>query len=430
PPLVSWAAWQVYMLDLGRSGVADRAFLEAMYRTSALVAGWWLNRKDTSGNGIFGGGFLGMDNIGVFNRDQPLPTGGSLEQADGTAWIAMLTLHMLEMVAELARIDPGYQDMLPRYLFDFSAIARVLEDGIAGVNLWDEASGFYFDVVREPDGEGFPLKVFSVSGLVPLFAAIALPKAGGEDLSGLDAQLQHFKRRSPQFLRQLQSRSETGDGSHLLYSVVFGERLKQILRRVLDPEQFLSDHGVRALSRQHLSQPYTLDVGGRTFTVPYWPNVSHDRMFGGNSNWRGPVWFPVNFLLIQAIHAYARFYGDTLTVELPTGSGHLATLAEVADDLARRLATIFVRDEHGRRAVFGANPYFQGDPHWRDYLPFHEYFDGEDGSGVGASHQTGWTATVALLLQYGGALRFAAPKQADPRGTGRPVTGQVAGANP
>ena len=407
PPVIAWGAWQVYMMDFGQTGQRDLAFLATMERTCALLANWWFNQKDKSGNSVFGGGFLGMDNIGVFNRDQPLPTGGTLQQADGTAWMAMLSLHMSEMILELARHDPTYVDMLPRYLFDFLLIANVLEHGIGGVNLWDEQEQFYFDVIGLPDGSSVPLRAFSMNGLVPLFASVAVPVAYTSVLRTTLTELNRLVERHPQFLERIESRHEKGDGSHVLFAAVFGDRLHEVLRRVLDPAQFLSDYGVRAVSRQHLEYPYVFEVGGEQFGVSYWPNVSHDRMFGGNSNWRGPIWLPVNFLLVQAISTYARFYGDTFKVEMPSGSGRMVTLHEVADELARRLTMIFLRDERGRRAVFGNNDYFQTDPHWRDYVPFHEYFDGDDGSGVGASHQTGWTAAVAILLQYGGALRFA-----------------------
>ncbi|MFN8473491.1 MAG: glucosidase [Anaerolineae bacterium] len=403
PPLLSWAGWQVYLLDLGRGGVPDLAFLETIYRSTVMVTGWWLNQKDKAGNGIFGGGFLGMDNIGVFNRDQPLPTGGTLEQTDGTAWMAMLALHMLEITVELARRDITYRDMLPRYLWDYVFISNVLQDGVGGLKLWDEDRQFYFDVIREPDGRSIPLEVFSINGLVPLYASIAVLNQHIAEVLALE---DRYRQRIPELLANVQSREETGVHNHTLYAVVFGDRLRNVLKHVLDPAQFLSDYGVRAVSRYHQDHPYTFVVGGQEFSVEYWPNVSHNRMFGGNSNWRGPIWFPVNFLLVQAMNAYARFYGDTFKVEMPTGSGQMATLSEVGDELARRLTMIFVRDDKGRRAVFGDNATFQTDPHWRDYIPFYEYFDGDDGSGVGASHQTGWTATVALLLQYGGDLRF------------------------
>ena len=408
PPLIAWGAWQVYQMDLAHNGTPDVDFLRAMYRTTALLANWWFNRKDERGNGIFGGGFLGMDNIGVFNRDKPLPTGGKLQQADGTAWMATLMQHLLEMNVELARHDPTVEDMLVRYLFDFMLIADVLEDGIDGVDLWDEEQQFYFDVVGLPDGTSIPLRVFTMDGLVPLFASVAIRQSGIGSVEVLRDHLSTFLQRHPQLMENIHSHQETGDGTHFLYAAVFGERLHNILQARARPG----------------TVPVALTAYGRyratitTTPTPFMPAASSSPsgtgpmcrttgMFGGNSNWRGPIWFPVNIILIQSIYSFARFYGDTFTVELPTGSGKQATLAEVADDLARRMTMIFLRDDQGRRAVLGDNEYFQTDPHWRDYIPFHEYFDGDNGAGVGASHQTGWTATVALLLQYGGALRFA-----------------------
>jgi hypothetical protein len=411
PPVFVWAAWQVYLLDFAATGKSDRRFLQTIFRTMQLVVNWWLNKKDETGRGVFGGGFLGMDNIGVFDRDEPLPTGGFLAEVDGTSWVAATVLHMTEIATELARADPTYEDLLARYVFDFVSIATVLEEGVQGKSFWNEDDGFYHDVIvfmEQRDIE--QLRVFSLQGLTPLFAAIAVPREQVERHHGQRVNVESYLAKHPLLSAAFRSRQEQGAGHDTLYGVVYGERLRRILRRMLDPDEFLSPHGIRSLSRARLDDPYTFQVGGQTYTVKYMPAESENRMFGGNSNWRGPVWFPMNFLLIQALTTYAQFYGETMTVEHPTGSGKMVSLQAVADDLAQRLVSIFLRGDDGLRPVFGGNDYFQTDPHWRDFVPFHEYFHADNGAGLGASHQTGWTALVAVLLQYGGALRFQRPK--------------------
>ncbi len=373
-----------------------------------MMLAWWLNRKDSEGKGIFGGGFLGLDNIGVFDRDRPLPTGGSLEQGDATGWMAMFQLNMVEIAFELALNDPRYTPMVHRFGQDFVIAANVLQrTGTGGTGLWNDEERFYFDVIRH-ETERFPVKIYSMVGLVPLFAATIKEPA---DLAKLPfvTRTVDFILNSREFLKAIvPSYIEPGREGRRMLSVVNREGLVEILRRVLDETQFLSDYGVRSLSRQHGDQPYSFDVGGEHYEISYRPGVSDNRIFGGNSNWRGPVWFPMNFLLIQAIATFARYYDESFTVECPTGSGRYLTLPQIADQLAERLSRIFVRDESkgGRRAVFGSNDYFQQDPEWRDYVPFHEFFHGETGEGLGASHQTGWTALVALTLQFGGNLSF------------------------
>jgi hypothetical protein len=406
PPVHAWAAWQVYQLDAAAKGTGDQMFLEAAYRAITLDVMWWLNKQDEQQRGVFGGGFLGMDNIGVFDRDQPLPTGGALAQVDGTSWVATLVLQMLEMTIELAKFESNYDRMIGRWVWDGWLIARALERGTGDVSLWNEATGFYNDVIELPDGSASPLEVFSMQSLVPLFASIAVPMNAKAELGILQERMKALREAYEMPSTGLSLRVEGGDGSHVMVAVVRGDRLTAILRRVLDPEQFLSPYGIRSLSKYHQDHPYTYGVNGQSYEVKYMPAESLNRMFGGNSNWRGPIWFPMNFLLVQSLNSYARFFGDTYAVSDPTGTGQDVPIAGVADDLADRLCAIFRRDENGRRPVLGANDYFQTDPHWRDLVPFHEYFDGEDGHGLGASHQTGWTATVALLLQYGGALRF------------------------
>jgi hypothetical protein len=408
PPVLAWAAWQVYQLDQQTSGrEGDDEFLAAAFDGLVLMLGWWANRKDSAGNGIFGGGFLGLDNIGIFDRDRPLPTGGSLEQSDGTGWMAMFQLNMTAIAVRLARTNARYEPYVHRFGQHFTMVANVMHrTGGSGLGLWNEEDRFYFDAIRH-GADHLPLKVYSLVGLVPLFATTVvqdsvlatLPRLMVETNQVLSAR-KDLHVLFPTFL-------ELGVDDTRLLSVVNRERLVDILRRVLDEDQFLSEYGVRSLSRAHAEQPYEFIAGGERYEVRYLPGVSDSRMFGGNSNWRGPIWVPMNFLLIQAIATFGRYYGDTLEVECPTGSGRYLTLAQVAEELAARLTRIFLRDARdGRRAVFGDNDHVQSDPHWRDYLTFNEFFHGDSGAGLGASHQTGWTALVALLLQFGGRVTF------------------------
>ena len=406
PPVHAWAAWQVYTLDKQRTGVGDIAFLSSVYRAVTLDVMWWLNQKDSADRGVFGGGFLGMDNIGVFDRDEPLPTGGSLAQVDGTAWMATLVLQMLEITVELSHHDPEYLRMFGRWVWDGWLVAHSLERGASDVSLWNDETGFYHDVIEMPDGRAESLEVFSMQSVVPLFAGLAVRADDTEALSTMDAAIRHVRATyhidetfSPLAL-------SGGDGTHHMMAVVGHHRLARMLERILDPEQFLSPHGVRSISRLHLAKPYVYQVGDQQYSVTYTPAESANRMFGGNSNWRGPVWMPMNFMLVQALSSYAAFLGDTFLVSDPTGSPEKVPLRDVVDDLARRLSGLLVRGEDGRRPVLGDNDYFQTDPHWRDLVPFHEYFDGDTGRGVGASHQTGWTALVAVLLQYRGRVRI------------------------
>jgi hypothetical protein len=407
PPVIAWAAWQVYQLDRAQRGHGDLDFLMAVFQPLVMMLSWWLNRKDKEGTGIFGGGFLGLDNIGVFDRDQPLPTGGTLEQSDGTGWMATFQLHMMEIALELSLHDTRYVHMLQRFGQDFVLVANVLQKTAAGgTGLWDTEEGFYCDVIRLDSGKKIPLRIHSIAGLVPLFANAVINKASLAQLPSLMRTMDSIMERRPFLKEILASWEESGSDENRLLSVVYGDRLKTILKRVLDEDQFLSDYGVRSLSRYHLDQPFSFNVNGDRHEVKYLPGVSDNRVFGGNSNWRGPIWFPLNFLLLQSLNTFARHYGDEWKVECPTGSGQYLTLAEVGDDVAERLCRIFLRGSDGKRPVFGNNHYFNDDPHWRDCIPFHEYFHADNGSGMGASHQTGWTALVAILLQYGGALHF------------------------
>ena len=406
PPVHAWAGWQVYQLDRARTGTGDRDFLTKVYRSTTLTAMWWLNQKDASNRGVFGGGFLGMDNIGVFDRDHSLPTGGTLAQVDGTAWMAALTIHLLEMTIELSSADPGYLRMLGRWVWDAWLIANALEKGSDHVSFWNETTDFYHDVIELPDGTSRSLEVFSMQGVVPLFAGFAIPVTATDAVRTIKRCLDELSRVYEHTDRDVDLELTGGDGSHYMLAVVHQDRLAAILERALDPQQFLSPNGIRSMSAYHRDHPYTYRVHGTDHVVDYAPAESRNRMFGGNSNWRGPVWLPTNFLFVQALNSYARFLGDTFVVPDPADPTGRASLVDIGDRMARRLTGLMVRDEHGRRAVFGANEYFQSDPHWRDLVPFYEYFDGDTGRGLGASHQTGWTATVALLLQFRGKLHF------------------------
>jgi hypothetical protein len=400
PPVHAWAAWRVYKIDRRVTGRADRAFLERAFHKLLLNFTWWVNRKDAEGRNVFQGGFLGLDNIGVFDRSQPLPTGGHIDQADGTAWMGMFSLIMLAIALELARQNRVYEYVATKFFEHFMYIAGALNNlGGKGIPLWNDQDEFFYDVLHLPDDSCRTLKVRSVVGLLPLLAVVTIEP-------DLLAVLPDFRSRMEWFLANrrdlasLVSRwQDPGSGERRLLALARGHRMKRVLKRMLDPEEFLSDHGIRAVSRYHAGDPYVLQVDGQTYQVRYEPGESRSGLFGGNSNWRGPVWFPINFLLIEALQKFHHYYGDDFLVECPTGSGTRRTLWEVADDLSRRLTHIFLRDGNDRRPVFGTNEVFQTDPHWRDFVPFYEYFHGDTGAGVGASHQTGWTALVAKLLE-------------------------------
>jgi hypothetical protein len=399
PPVHAWAAWRVYKIDKRINGKADRAFLERVFHKLLLNFTWWVNRKDAEGHNVFQGGFLGLDNIGVFDRSAPLPTGGYLEQADGTAWMGMYCLNMLMIALELAREDNVYEDVATKFFEHFLYIAAALNN-IAGegISLWDADDEFFYDVLHKLDNGYTPLKVRSMVGFIPLLATDTLEP----DLLEM---LPHFKRRMDWFLEHrpnlasLVARWDVpGVGKRLLMALVHGHRMKRLLKRMLDPEEFLSDCGIRALSKYHAEHPYVYETDGRDYVVDYEPAESRSGLFGGNSNWRGPVWFPLNFLLVETLQKYHHYYGDDFLVECPTGSGQMLTLWQVAELLSCRLTRLFLRGEDGRRPAFGPHETFQSDPHWRDHLLFYEYFHGETGAGLGASHQTGWTAVVAKLL--------------------------------
>jgi hypothetical protein len=403
PPVHAWAAWRVYKIEKRRRGVGDRQFLERIFHKLLLNFNWWVNRKDAEGMNVFQGGFLGLDNIGVFDRSAPLPTGGHLEQSDGTSWMGMYTLNMLAIAMELARHDSTYEDVASKFWEHFLYIAHAMNNlGQDGISLWDELDGFYYDVLHAGNGDHFPLKVRSMVGLIPLFAVETIEPEVLEKLPGFARRLEWFIENRPDLTENVACMRTKGTGERRLLSIVTRERLHRVLRVMLDEDEFLSPYGIRALSRVHREAPYRLEVGGHVHTVAYEPGESTTGLFGGNSNWRGPIWFPVNFLLIESLQRFHHYLGDDFTVECPTGSGVKMTLAEVADDLSRRLTRIFLRGQDGRRPVHGTDERFQTDPHWRDLILFNEYFHGDNGRGVGASHQTGWTGLVAKLLQQNG----------------------------
>jgi hypothetical protein len=366
---------------------------------------WWVNRKDRFGKNLFEGGFLGLDNIGVFDRSSPLPTGGHLEQADGTAWVALFSQNMLEIAIELAAHDPFYEDMAIKFTEHFLWIARAMnQTGPEG--MWDEEDGFYYDVLRLPDGSARRLKVRSMVGLLPLCATVTIEPWQRERVPRVAEVIWDRMKRMPELRESIHA---TGPG-HLGYAgrglgaLVNENRLRRILTRMLDEKEFLSPYGIRALSRYHEEHPFIVYVEGQEFRVNYLPAESDTGMFGGNSNWRGPIWMPVNALLIRAMLSFYMYYGDNFKIECPTGSGKLMNLFEVAREIAERLERIFLRDNSGRRPVYGGTEKFQTDPHWKDYVLFYEYFHGDNGAGLGASHQTGWTGLVGKLIELFGRI--------------------------
>jgi hypothetical protein len=401
PPVHAWAAWRVYKIEKRRRGTGDRVFLERVFQKLLLNFTWWVNRKDAEGHNVFQGGFLGLDNIGVFDRSAELPTGGHLEQSDGTSWMAMYCLNMLAIALELSIDNPAYEDMASKFWEHFLYIAHAMatRGGEAHVDLWDDHDGFFYDVLHLPNGDHHPIKVRSMVGLIPLFAVETLEPECLDQRPAFKRRLDWFVEHRPDLTGGVASMRTPGRGDRRLLSVVDGARLRRVLRVMLDEREFLSPFGVRALSRVHRDEPYVLEVDGNPHRVDYEPGESQTGLFGGNSNWRGPVWFPVNFLLIESLQKFHHYLGDGFTVECPTGSGQMMTLWQVAEELSRRLSRPFLRDDEGRRPAYGPIEKFQQDPHWRDLILFHEYFHGDTGAGLGASHQTGWTALVAKLLQ-------------------------------
>ena len=403
PPVHAWAAWRVYKIERRIRGVADRAFLEKIFHKLLLNFTWWVNRKDPDGRNIFQGGFLGLDNIGVFDRSAPLPTGGHLEQSDGTSWMGMYCLNMLAMALELAKEDQAYEDVASKFFEHFVHIAHAMNDiGEHGKSLWDQEDGFYYDVLHLPNGEDHFLKVRSMVGLIPLFAVETLEPEIVERLPGFERRMQWFMDNHPDVPEHIEMTQRSARGVRRLLSLVNRKQLKRVLNRMLDETEFLSPYGVRALSRYHMDHPYEVQANGHMSRVEYEPAESHTGLFGGNSNWRGPVWFPVNYLLIEALQKYHHYYGEDFKIECPTYSKKEMDLWQVASEISKRLTRIFLRGKDGQRPFAGAEDLFNKDPHWRDLILFYEYFHGDNGAGIGASHQTGWTGLVAKLLEQSG----------------------------
>jgi hypothetical protein len=401
PPVHAWATLFIYSIEKDLFGKGDLRWLERSFQKLVLNFTWWVNQKDPSGRNVFEGGFLGLDNIGVFDRSSPLPTGGFLEQADGTAWMAFYSQNMLQIAVELAQTDKVYEHQASRFAEHFMRIAGAM-DRIGNLHdeMWDEADGFFYDLLRLPNGDAMRLKVRSMVGLLPLCATTVIDSDVLKRAPLLRERTLAFIKRNPELCANIAPPHEQGEDGRLLLSILNEAKLRRVLAALLDEKEFLSPYGIRSLSRYHEQHPYGIDVHGQRYEVRYLPGESDNGMFGGNSNWRGPVWLPVNTLLVRSLlHLYA-YYGDDFKVECPTGSGQMKTLYEVSREISKRLATIFVRDAEGKRPVFGGAAKFSEDPHWKDYILFYEYFHGDNGAGIGASHQTGWTGLVARLIQF------------------------------
>jgi hypothetical protein len=407
PPVHAWAALLIYKSEKVLQGKGDIQFLKHVFGKLMLNFTWWVNRKDRFGKNVFEGGFLGLDNIGVFDRSAALPTGGHLEQADGTAWMAFYCQSMLDIALELAPFDAVYINLAVKFLEHFLWIASAINrmDGDQE-GLWDEEDGFYYDLLRYPDGHSTRLKVRSVVGLLPLCATVVFEKSQRDLVPQLADGIRERIGRLPELLAAIHpiGPEHRGVAERGILALVTPDKLRLILAKMLDEKEFLSPYGIRSLSRYHAEHPYILTVHGEEYRVDYTPAESNSGMFGGNSNWRGPIWFPMNSLILRALLMFYLYYGDNFKVECPTGSGNLMNLLEVTQELAGRLTRIFLRDEHGRRPVFGGAAKFQNDPHWRDHLLFYEYFHGDNGAGLGASHQTGWTGFIAKQIQFFGLL--------------------------
>jgi hypothetical protein len=400
PPVHAWSAWRVFQIDRKQRGDdGDHRFLERIFHKLMINFTWWVNRKDADGRNIFQGGFLGLDNVGVFDRSKPLPTGGYIDQSDGTAWMAMYCLNLMRIALELAIVNEAYEDIASKFFEHFLHIAEAMTAIGTEVCLWDEKDEFYYDVLHVPGQHPAPMRIRSLVGLMPLFAVEVLQSELMAALKGFSGRLKWFLEYRPDLAMLVSRWTETQNGERHLLSLLRGHRMKRLLLRMLDEQEFLSDYGVRSLSRYHREHPFEIQVKGETFRVAYSPCESESGIFGGNSNWRGPVWFPANFLIIESLQRFHHYYGDDFKVECPTRSGNYLTLDQIADHLAARLTRLFARDEHGNRPIYGNNALLQNDPHFRDYVTFYEYFHGDTGRGLGAEHQTGWTGLIAKLLQ-------------------------------
>ncbi|MDF5736439.1 MULTISPECIES: MGH1-like glycoside hydrolase domain-containing protein [unclassified Nostoc] len=402
PPVHAWATWRIYKIEQKIYGRADRQFLERVFQKLMVNFTWWVNRKDAEGKNIFQGGFLGLDNIGVFDRSTTLPTGGYINQSDGTSWMGMYCLNMLAIALELAKTNPVYEDIASKFFEHFLYIADAMNKiGKMEASLWDDSDEFYYDMLHLTERE-IPLKVRSIVGLIPLFALETIEPDTLKMLPGFKKRLEWFIENRPDLRQNVACMQTKGVGARRLLAIVSRDKLRSILQKMLDESEFFSPYGIRAVSKFHAEHPYIFDVNGSQFRVDYEPAESSSGLFGGNSNWRGPVWFPVNFILIESLQKFHYYLGDDFKVECPTGSGQMITLWEVASELSQRLTKIFLQNASGQRPVYGRIQKFQNDPHWRDLILFHEYFHGDNGSGIGASHQTGWTGLVAKLIQQCG----------------------------
>ncbi|RKR83819.1 glycosyl hydrolase family 63 [Mucilaginibacter gracilis] len=398
PPVHAMATWRVFEEDQKAKGKADIQFLEDVFHKMLLNFTWWVNQKDSEGNNIFEGGFLGLDNIGVFNRSAPVPGGGCLEQADGTSWMAMYALNMLHISAELAMFNPVYENMAIKFMEHFLYIAGSIANmGEDSWGLWDDQDGFYYDLLRKPEGGYDRLRLRTLVGLIPMFAVIVFDDSRWKNLPKLRNNLDRFMQQRPDLVQLVSYWRDTNGNEQHLLSLLRGHRMKLLLRRMLDSNEFLSEYGIRSISKVYEQQPFDYWLNGTDFPVRYNPAESDTGMFGGNSNWRGPIWMPINYLLIQSLYMFYNYYGNDFKVEYPTGSNQYFSLAEIAGFLSKRIKSIFLKNESGERPVFGGHPKLNHDPHFKDYILFHEYFNGDNGKGLGASHQTGWTGLVALL---------------------------------
>jgi hypothetical protein len=398
PPVHAWSTIFTYRLEKMQKGEGDLEWLKSSFQKLLLNFTWWVNRKDRTGRNVFEGGFLGLDNIGVFDRSAPLPTGGYLEQADGTAWMALFSQNMLEIAAELTRSDPEYADMAIKFVEHFLWIASSMTHMGGDAGMWDEEDGFFYDVLRLPNGHSQRLKVRSMVGLLPLCAATVFDGELLVKYPEMSERLRRFLDARPEMRAAIHDPGKPGVAGRKLASILDETKLRRVLSKMLDENEFLSEFGIRSLSRFHADHPYVFHTGGQDYRVSYLPAESDTGMFGGNSNWRGPIWMPVNALIIRALLQYYTYYGEAFTVECPTGSGRKMTLYQVAEEITRRLANMFLKDKDGKRPVYGGAEKFQTDPHWRDLILFYEYFHGDNGAGLGASHQTGWTGIVARAM--------------------------------
>ena len=410
PPVHAWAAFRVYKIEAKRTGVADREFLEKVFHKLLLNFTWWVNRKDFEGNNVFEGGFLGLDNIGVFDRSAKLPDGGHLEQSDGTSWMAMYCLNMLAIALELAKENKAYEDVASKFFEHFVYVSDAMNNlGAENTELWHERDGFYYDVLHLPNERNIPLRLRSMVGLIPLFAVETVEANWLDDLPEFRKRTEWFLKNRPDLTEDIACMQKEGKENRRILAVVNRERLERILRYMFAENEFLSDYGIRSLSRHYKAHPYVFNFNDTSEQVVYEPGESRTGMFGGNSNWRGPIWFPMNYLLIESLQKFDYYYGDDFKIEFPTGSGNQMTLWEISQELEKRLCRIFTQDEEGNRAVYGTAEKFQRDEHWRDHILFYEYFHGDNGSGLGASHQTGWTGLIGKILQQLG--EYSAPEE-------------------